>query len=390
MKLLTIFPSTIRGGSEEYALTIAKAASGIGWEVHAAFPQTEGTDSVMKDFELAKITYHELDIVAVEGKKWKLFREHIPHFSRSISLLKKISPNVVHVNVPWPYSCFDTLLACGFLNIPTVVSFHLFPRYFSYSQVRLKAYQWFHRRNQTWIAISENNRNFISQSFKIPKEELALIYNGTKINSEFINYSSEQKTKLHYELCQELGLNSDDIILLTVGRLDAQKGYQDLVQVVSPIIEQFPNAKFVWVGEGNKREYLTKQINQYNINDNVLLLGYRKDVPRLMKAADLFVFPTYFEGGQSLAIGEAMAYGLPIVTSDASGIPEIIKDKVYGLLFPKGDKEELKKAILWSCKNPKGMQEMAKKAVTRVQDFSQWKMISQTLKVLEDMGSIHH
>ena len=104
-----------------------------------------------------------------------------------------------------------------------------------------------------------------------------------------------------------------------------------------------------------------------------------------MKAADLFVFPTYFEGGQSFVGSEAMAYNLPIITSDASGIPEIIDNKVHGLLFSKGDKEQLKQAIFWALKKPQAMQEMSKNAAMRLQDFSEEKMTKETLKIIENI-----
>lgn len=385
MKLLIIFPSEIRGGAEEYALTIGKSAVKKGWEVDAAFPQTQETESLIKDFQETGITYHPLDIAPVEGKHFKLFREHIPHVSRSISLLNKVQPDVVHLVVPWPHWCFDTLITCAILKIPTVVVFQLFTSYFSYSKLRLKLYQWAYSRKQKWIAISDNNRAFVSQSFKLPKEEIAVIYNGSKIDSNFTNYSPEETRNLRHEVCQEIGVSCDDIILLTVGRLEFQKGYQDLVKVIEPVIKEFPKVKFIWVGEGNKREYLIQKINKYDLNDNVILLGYRKDVPRLLKASDLFVFPTHFEGGQSFVISEAMAHHLPIITSDASGIPEIIDNKVHGLLFSKGDKEELKEAILWGLRNPEAMKKMALNAAEKVKDFSEEKMIDQTLKIIEKM-----
>ncbi|MDJ0579808.1 glycosyltransferase family 4 protein [Crocosphaera sp.] len=386
MKLLIIFPSEIRSGAEEYALTIGKAAINQGWEVNAAFPQTEKTTSLIKDFQEIGITYHPLDIAPVAGKRLKLFREHIPHCYRSFSLLKKVNPDVVHLTVPWPFWCFDTLVTCAVLNIPTVVVFQLFPGHYHYSNLRLKAYQWAYNRRQKWIAISNNNRDFISESFKIPKEEFPVVYNGAKTSSEFLNYSPEDTLNLRNQVRQEIGINYDDIILLTVGRLHFHKGYQDLVKVISPIIQEFNHAKFVWVGEGDKREYLVEQINKHNLNNHVILLGYRKDVPRLMKASDLFVFPTYIEGGQSFVVSEAMAYNLPIITSDASGIPEILDNKIHGLLFAKGDKEQLKQAIFWALKNPEAMQEMSKNSALRLQDFSEEKMTEETLKIIKNIA----
>jgi glycosyltransferase involved in cell wall biosynthesis len=104
-------------------------------------------------------------------------------------------------------------------------------------------------------------------------------------------------------------------------------------------------------------------------------------VPLLLKSADLFVFPTHFEGGQSFAIAEAMAYGLPIVTSNASGIPEVIRDRTDGLLFRSGDSCDLLETLRWALRHPEKMREMAESAKQRAQDFTEEKMISKYLEV---------
>ncbi|GBF81258.1 glycosyltransferase family 4 protein [Aphanothece sacrum] len=385
MKLLVIFPSPIRGGAEEYALTIAKAGVKKGWQVETAFPKTPETESLIKDFQDQGIIYHPLDIAPVDGKEYKLFREHIPHCLRTLRLLSKVKPDVVHITVPWPYWSFDSIIACSFLNLPTVVSFQLFYRYFYYSKFRLKIYHWCYSRNQKWIAISEDNKKFICQSLQISEEKIPVIYNGAKINAEFLDYSPEKNQQLRHQVRQEIGIYDNDKILLTVGRLHPQKGYRELVQVIFPIVQKFPNVKFVWIGEGDLRNHLVKEINKYKIENQVILLGYRSDVSRFLNAADLFIFPTHFEGGQSFAVSEAMAHGLPIVVSNASGMPEIIENKVHGLLFEKEDKHALLEAIIWALEHPQEMQEMANNAQKRVQDFSEEKMIEKTLALIKEI-----
>ena len=114
--------------------------------------------------------------------------------------------------------------------------------------------------------------------------------------------------------------------------------------------------------------------------------GYRSDVPRLLRAADLFVFPTHFEGF-GLAIVEAMAHDLPIVSSDAKSIPEIIENNVNGLLFPSQNSKSLLKTIRYALKHPDEMRVMAKEAKSNVERFSEEKMIEETLKLLKKMGS---
>lgn len=314
------------------------------------------------------------------------FREYIPHIWRTANLLRHVRPDVVHLNLPWPYSGFGTIVCCGLLKVPAAVVFHSIPRRFSYSRSRLKAYAWARSRKQKWIAISANSRKFISESFGIPLEEIQLIYNGTKLQSNYISLASEKIIEIRTEVRQELDFPETSILLLTVGRLSESKGYRELIEVVPPIVQEFPEVRFVWVGEGDLGKFLLNRCKQYEVEDKVHLLGYRSDVPRLLRAADLFVFPTHFEGF-GLAIVEAMAHDLPIVSSDAKSIPEIIENNVNGLLFPSQNSKSLLETIRYALKHPDEMRVMAKEAKSNVERFSEEKMIEETLKLLEKMGS---
>ena len=384
MRLLIIFPSANRGGAENYALTIAAAAIKDGWEVHAAFPKTAKTASLIQDFQDRGILYHALDIAPVGGHHFKLFREHLPQLLRTLVLLTRLKPDAIHLTLPWAYYGFDSLLAAGLLKIPTLVAFQLYPRRFFYSNPKIKAFAWARSRHQKWVAISENNRTFISESFEVAASEISLIYNGTQINSEQSNLTQEQTHQLRQAIRQELGIPLESPILLTVGRLSRIKGYAELIEVVPSIIQEFPQVKFVWVGEGDLEQYLIQRAKTLGVQDNVLLLGYRLDVPKLLTSADIFVFPTHFEG-LPFAIIEAIAHQLPVIASDASSIPEVIENKVQGILFPSKDKESLRNAIIWALQHPQEMEKMAENARPKLEAFSEEKMIQQTLGLIREI-----
>jgi glycosyltransferase involved in cell wall biosynthesis len=106
--------------------------------------------------------------------------------------------------------------------------------------------------------------------------------------------------------------------------------------------------------------------------------GYRTDVSRFLSSGDLFAFPSRFEG-LPFALLEAMAYGLPVVASDATSTPEIISDRVHGLLFPSGDCEKLSQTLVWALEHPEEMSRMAERAACRTQDFSEETMLRHTL-----------
>jgi glycosyltransferase involved in cell wall biosynthesis len=386
MRLLVILPSTIRGGAEEHALTLASAAAKEGWEVHAAFPKTQETASLIKDFQAAGTHYQPLNTSDSEVRELKKVGKYLPQLIEVISLLFKVRPDVIQLNLPYPDRGLGCLLACGLLKIPTAVVFQLVPPQFSLTPTMLKVHDWARGRNQQWITLSENNRQLISDFFEIPKNQILRIYNGTKVASDSSDSTPEEIAKLRSQVRQELNLPETSKLLLTVGRLSEQKGYRDIVPIVAQIVSEFPNVKFLWVGEGEERESLVKKVKKYGVEDYVLFLGYRSDVPRLLKASDLFVFPTYYEGLPFAPI-EAMAHNLPIVASDASSLPEIVEDKISGLLFPVGNRDRLLESILWALRHPDAMQEMARQGKLRAQDFSEEKMVKEYLNLWQKMNS---
>ena len=384
MKLLEIFAASLRGGAEEYTLTIASGAVQQGWEVHAAFPNTAGTASLIKDFQAQQVHYHALPTPQERRGKLQVVQRYAIQFSHTLALLKKVKPDVVLINLPWPDACFGNILACGLLQIPTLVVFHLIPFQFEFSPRKLQAYAWARSRNQQWLTISRHNQKFVAASFHLPPEEVLCVYNGTKLGVP-LAHSEADLANLRQEVRQELGLPASAQIALTVGRLHEQKGHQDLIPTIPHLTREFPDLRFVWVGDGEEKQALLAQAQEYGVTEQIAFLGYRSDVPRLLQASDLFVFPTYFEG-QPFALLEAMAYDLPIVTSKASGIPEVIAHGIHGLLFRTGDRCELLETLRWSLRHPEEMRVMAENAQLRSQDFSEEKMLKETLEVLQQLG----
>ena len=383
MKLLVIFPSTERGGAEEYTLTLATAAVQAGWDVHAAFPEANGTTSLRQDFTRANIAHSPLNISNATDHSFSRMSESLLRFTRTLSLLLRLKPDAVLVVLPYPPLAFTSLLACGLLAIPTAVVFQLVPFKFEFGRRRLQTYAWARARNQQWITVSKHNQTLISQTFHIPPEALRCVYNGISLPPSPIQ-RTDVEPEVRDQVRRELGIPEHGQILLTVARLHSQKGYSYLIPIIPTLITAFPNVMFVWVGEGDQRDLLMQQVQDQGVREQVLFLGYRSDIPRLLQAADLFIFPSYFEG-LPFAVMEAMIYGLPIVASDTGGIPELIEHGQQGLLCRTGDSQDLLAQTQWALGHPERMQEMAKQAQRRVLDFSQATMIQDMLGTLESL-----
>ncbi len=381
VRLLLLFSSRIRGGAEEYALTIARHALAEGWEVHAAFPVCAGTTSVVDDCARAGIRAWPLDIAESQSGRdddWRSLIRHARNSARTRQVLDVVRPDVVHVQLAWPTFCYGSLQALRSRRCPAVVTFHLVPEQLRLSPRRQRAYARLRAAGQHWVAISEHGRQLIASLFDISAEQLTLIYNGVRMSEPA---SGIARAAARDAVRQELGLRASSRILLSVGRLVEQKGYTVLIPAIAGVLRAHPDATFVWAGEGEQRQELVERLAAHGVSQHVIMTGQRRDVPRLMLAADVFVFPTRYEGLPFVLL-EAMASRLPVVASDAASIPEVITNGRDGILFPSGDSAALEAALLDVLSDEARALGLARSAEARLSQFSEKRMARSTLDLL--------
>ena len=378
--LLELLPSSARGGVEEYALTVAKAAAARGWRVSAAFHKCEGTASLIHDFEEAGVAVSHLELIeAHDGQpaRQRVGRE-LANVLRTIRVLRRVQPDVVHLSLPWPSLALGSMLALALLRYPTVVTFQLVAGMSPVSPMLRRVYAWCRRRGHRWVAISNNNHKLVCEAFGLSAGEMAVIPNGVRLPDAA---PKEAREAIRSDVRRELGLAARSRILLTVARLSDQKGHALLIPVVAAVVRQYPEVTFVWVGDGERRELFERMLTEHGAAAHVVMTGFRRDVRRFILAADLFVFPTLYEG-LPFALLEAMATRLPIVASDASSIPEIIENGVHGLLCRAGEVGGLEVTILDALRDPARLDAMAGRAQERVALFSEDRMLEETLALL--------
>lgn len=140
-----------------------------------------------------------------------------------------------------------------------------------------------------------------------------------------------------------LGL-TDAPLILFVGRLDPQKAPFVLLEAFARLSQRHRDWQLLLVGEGPLRQSMTEWIVQHKHEKNIRLVGWRPDVPQLLKTADVLVLPSLWEGMPNIVL-EAMAAGLPVVVSRVEGTEELIRDGQTGLLVTPGSVEELDQKI---------------------------------------------
>jgi glycosyltransferase involved in cell wall biosynthesis len=160
----------------------------------------------------------------------------------------------------------------------------------------------------------------------------------------------------------ELEIRKDDFLLGIVAMLRSWKGHCYLLEAVKGLREKIPNIKLLIAGDGPQEETIRNYIQDNGLTGTVIMTGYRKDVPRILKSLDLCVLPSYSNEGAPQVILQAMALGVPIISTSAGGIEEVVKNGQTGTLVPPRDVQALSKAINWAYQNREDCLKMAHKA----------------------------
>jgi glycosyltransferase involved in cell wall biosynthesis len=144
---------------------------------------------------------------------------------------------------------------------------------------------------------------------------------------------------------QELGYAPTELVAGTVARLDDErKGVASFLRAAGIAGQEAPDLRFLIVGEGVHRPAYEALAGELGIPERVTFTGWRSDVPRLLDAMDIFVMPSYFEGGPTSVI-EAMAMARPVIATRVGMVPEIIEDGVDGVIVAPGDVEAMAQAL---------------------------------------------
>jgi len=159
---------------------------------------------------------------------------------------------------------------------------------------------------------------------------------------------------------RELGAAPDDELVGVVGRLAPEKGHAVLIDAMPAILEMRPRAKFVFVGKGRSREAIEAQLARMGLADKVQVLGFRTDVPRLLKAMDLFVLPPISGESLGTSILEAFLMEVPVVATDVGGVGESVRDGRTGRLVPHSNPAALAEAIVDMLSHPDRAKEWAR------------------------------
>lgn len=197
-----------------------------------------------------------------------------------------------------------------------------------------------HTCNTHLVSVSQTVAESAQRRLKVSAQKNSVIHRALSQNR--LDSPDEQHVRL---LRNELELDESSPVLVNVGRLVPQKGQVYLVEAMSKVVEAFPKARLLIAGDGSLMSPLTQLRDSLGLQEHITFLGQRDDIKELLEVADLFVFPSLFEGCPNALI-EAMAMGKPCVASRIAPNAEILADGVTGVMATPKSSEALAKAII--------------------------------------------
>lgn len=164
--------------------------------------------------------------------------------------------------------------------------------------------------------------NEAGRALFLPGSHFTVIYNG--IDVRHFSYSESTRKNVR----KELGIRGKETVVMHAGRFAVAKNHKFLIAIFGEYCKQNTNAKLLLVGDGPLRSTIEQDIKKRGLSGKVMLLGKRSDMSRLYNAADIFVFPSLFEG-LGIVLIEAQAVGLRCIVSDAVPIGAKLTDLLY-------------------------------------------------------------
>lgn len=349
-RILHIIPTLGSGGAERVLLTyLSQPALKQGFRHLVVLTDVADPHSDIPETFLVKLL--EEQGVEVIGLGLPGSRNVFKSIIALKRLIRERKIDLVHTQLLW--SNIAGRLAGRWAGVPVISSFQN-TDYDPQVLASVRASYWKQdiiRRLDGWTTRYCVEKSVAVSNYVAKHIEFKLGLNPSKIQVIHNITDSVQTTPTvsgpRQKVLRELKLSDDVQIVLTVGRVTDQKAHLELVEAFARIINQHSKTYLVIIGAKIDKPYLNRLeelISSKALVDRVLLLGARRDIPDWLAAADIFVFPSKYEG-LPVALSEALVAGLPCISTSVGAIPELIRHEETGLLVPLNNVSALASSI---------------------------------------------
>lgn len=262
--------------------------------------------------------------------------------ARMVALIRHVKPDVVHTHMAKAGTVGR--VAARICGVPLIVHTyhgHVFHGYFGAAKTRLflTIERALGMATQRIIVVGDGQRDEIASYGVAPREKLVPIRLGLELGA-FLNAE-----RLRGELRSELGIEPDTPLVGIVARLVPIKAHELFFAAMREVHQRIPRARFLVIGDGERRHELETLAAQSELRDAVQFLGWRRDLPRVYADLDVVALSSRNEGSP-VALIEALAAARPVVSTAVGGVPEVVVHGVTGLTVPRDDASAMGTAVV--------------------------------------------
>ena len=192
-------------------------------------------------------------------------------------------------------------------------------------------------RVNRFLAVAHAHKKYLIEKEGLEESKIEVIHNGVDID----RYHPGPPDPA---LKQELGIREGERVVVTVASLRPVKQIDNLLRAIPAVLAGRPNTRFLLVGDGSERGRLMGLARELGISERVTFAGLRSDIDAILRLGDYFVLPSRTEAFPNVLL-EAMASGLPIVTTDVGSVRELVADRESAFIVPPGRPDDLSRAI---------------------------------------------
>ena len=367
IKIVFVITSTGVGGAEKMLYHTSTSLDRTRYA--PSICSLKGKGEIAEDVEAAGIEVYSLTMA--EGDQFGGWIASLRALFRLSRYLMKVKPTIVHsflfrANIL-------SRIAAFIVRVPLVISSVRVmggEKGYYHSVEKFTSFMVDH-----YITVSESVKDYLIHKANLLPEKITTVYNGVTLNG----ISPGREDSLPF------GLETHDSVVLTMGRLHRQKGYDYLIRAIAEVKLEMPTVKMLIVGEGEEENNLKNLVKSLDLSKEVIFTGLCLNVVKILSSAELFVLPSLWEGMPN-AVLEAMAAAKPVVATRVGGVPELVVDGETGILVPSEDTAALARAIVDLLKDTRKADRMGKAGRERVrQHFSMTAMVAKTDSLYQEL-----
>jgi phosphatidylinositol alpha-1,6-mannosyltransferase len=337
-------------------------------------------------------TQETLRILAVDMKAphWgvsgpRAFSRHARLFSRLLSECRA-APSVIHCGRALPEG-LPALYAGRLTGVPYLCWTHGEELKYAATSRELRFLMQHVQRHAAAIVANSHNTAHELRAWGVPSESIAVIHPAVDA-ARFGTPGIDRALRRRFAA-------DDEVLLLTVGRLQRRKGHDLVLRALAQVAVERPKVQYVIVGEGDERAVLERMVRELHLDERVTFVGEVSydDLPRYYAAADVFVHPNRVDGADVEGFGivflEAAAAGLPTIGGATGGVPEAMADGETGFLVSGTDAGELLARIRLLCDSVDLRRKLGDAGRRRARLYFNWEAASARLAAVHEGLSRH-